>query len=201
MNNDNASRQLTEDLAQLQYPSGFVTLEQTIAFGIANNEIYLRHFPYLNIFIDNEYLIALKDKLNQIKDDAADKSHIIEEIKRRINSLILNDIDFLIFQEFYKDTIINKEAFSNHIKVYERNLNDNSFPFLNHIYKQHVQRMLIKRKNLFNKLYPDSVQGIKTNKTNKKKSIKACVCRRKNTRGGKKKRKKRRKKTRRRRRK
>ena len=201
MNNDNASRQLTEDLAQLQYPSGFVTLEQTIAFGIANNEIYLRHFPYLNIFIDNEYLIALKDKLNQIKDDAADKSHIIEEIKRRINSLILNDIDFLIFQEFYKDTIINKEAFSNHIKVYESNLNDNSFPFLNHIYKQHVQRMLIKRKNLFNELYPDSEQGVKTNKTNKKKSIKACVCRRKNTRGGKKKRKKRRKKTRRRRRK
>ena len=61
--------------------------------------------------------------------------------------------------------------------------------------------MLIKRKNLFNKLYPDSGNGVKTNKTNKKKSIKACVCRRKNTRGGKKKRKKRRKKTRRRRRK
>ncbi len=199
MNNDNDKKQLTEDLAQLQYPSGLVTLEQTITFGIAKNEIYLKHFPYLNIFIDNEYLIALKDKLNQIRDDAANYSHIIEEIKRRIDSLILNDIDFLIFQEFYKDIIIDKEKFSNHIKVYETKLNDNSFPMLYHIYKQHVQRMLIKRKNLFNKLYPDSVQGIKTNK---KKSIKACVCRRKNTRGGKKKRKKRRKKmTRRRRRK
>mgnify|MGYP001374079436 CR=1 FL=1 len=201
MNNDNALTRLREDLAQLQYPSGLVTLEQTIALGITNNEIYLRHFPYLNIFIDNEYLIALKDKLNQIRDDASNKSHIVEEIKRRINSLILNDIDFLIFQEFYQDTIINKEKFSTHIEVYERNLNDNRFPFLDHIYKQHVQRMLIKRKNLFNKLYPDSENGVKTNKTNKKKSIKACVCRRKNTRGGKKKRKKRRKKTRRRRRK
>lgn len=201
MNNDNALTRLREDLAQLQYPSGLVTLEQTVALGITNNEIYLRHFPYLNIFIDNEYLIALKDKLNQIRDDASNKSHIVEEIKRRINSLILNDIDFLIFQEFYQDTIINKEKFSTHIKVYERNLNDNRFPFLDHIYKQHVQRMLIKRKNLFNKLYPDSENGVKTNKTNKKKSIKACVCRRKNTRGGKKKRKKRRKKTRRRRRK
>lgn len=201
MNNDNALTRLREDLAQLQYPSGLVTLEQTIAFGITNNEIYLRHFPYLNIFIDNEYLIALKDKLNQIKDDAANNSHIIEEIKRRINSLILNDIDFLIFQEFYEDTIIYKEKFSTHIKAYERRLDVNRFPFLDHIYKQHIQRMLIKRKNLFNKLYPDSENGVKTNKTNKKKSIKACVCRRKNTRGGKKKRKKRRKKTRRRQRK
>ena len=201
MNNDNALTRLREDLAQLQYPSGLVTLEQTIAFGITNNEIYLRHFPYLNIFIDDQYLIALKDKLNQIKDDAANKSHIIEEIKRRINSLILNEIDFLIFQEFYQDTIIDKEKFSTHIEVYERRLNDNNFPFLNDIYKQHVQRMLIKRKNLFNKLYPDSENGVKTNKTNKKKSIKACVCRRKNTRGGKKKRNKRRKNTRRRRRK
>ena len=49
MNNDNALTKLREDLDQLQYPSGLMTLEQTIAFGITNNEIYLRHFPYLNI--------------------------------------------------------------------------------------------------------------------------------------------------------
>jgi len=191
---DEKIRNLRQDLSQIVYPN-VITIEDEIRLGILNNNIFLRHFPFLHIIVDNQYIIALKNRLDELKQEGIRKNYpTIAEINLRIKKLVLQELDVLLFYYIINDSLQFKNEFKSFVNRQKAFLRQDiaNWPRLADLTRQNSKRILSKYKNLFDKLYPESAAESKTNKNN---FIKGCVCRRKKTRGGKKRSSKSKKKT------
>ncbi len=191
---DEKKQNLKQDLKQIVYPD-VMSLDDQVRLGILNNNIFLRHFPFLNVIVDNQYMIALKNRLDELKQEGIRRNYLtIAEINRRIKRLVIQELDLVLFYYIINDSLQFKKEFKNFINRQKAFLRQDitKWPRLADLTRQNSKRILSKYKNLFDKLYPESASETKTNKNN---FIKGCVCRRKKTRGGKKRSSKSKKKT------